>query len=106
MPRLRDDQWKPSPPKYENNRDEKLDALILNATEKGKLCMDFDPFKNHEPLTVKGWFIEHERLKGNQNMFLMYVEGPHMSENDPKEDKIRVNCIQSCDSTRIRFPPK
>ncbi len=29
-----------------------------------------------------------------------------MSENDPKEDKIRVNCIQNCDCTRIKYPPK
>ena len=77
------------------HRDEKLDALILNTTEKGKLCIIFDPFKNHDPLTMKGCFIEHDRLKGNQNMFLMYAEGPDMSENDPKEDKMRVNFIQN-----------
>ena len=106
MPRTRDDQWKSSPPKYENNRDEKLDALILNTTEKGRWCIDFDPFKNHVPLTMKGWFIELERLNGNQNMFLMYAEGPDMSGNYSKEDKIRVSCIQNCDSTRIKYPPK
>ena len=65
--------------------------MIANTEEKGKLCIDFDPFKQHDPPTMKEWFVEHERAKGNQNAFLMYAEGPDQSENDPKEDKIRVN---------------
>ena len=33
LPRTRDDQWRAPPLKYENNRDDRLDALIANTRE-------------------------------------------------------------------------
>ena len=55
---------------------------------------------------MKECFVMNEREKGSQNAFLMYAEGPNHSKSDPKEDKIRVNCISNNDCTRIRYPPE
>ena len=46
--------------KYENLRDDKLDALLSNTTDSGSWHIDFDPYVEHEPKEVKGWFDEHE----------------------------------------------
>ena len=80
--------------------------MILNTTELGKWCIDLDPYKDHEAETMKEWFDEHNREKGNQNLFIRYAEHEDMSEDDPREIKVRVTCMQNCDCTRIRFPPK
>ena len=57
--------------------------MILNTTERGKRCIDLDPYKEHVPETMKEWFDEHDRDKGNQNRFIRYAEHEEMSENDP-----------------------
>ena len=64
MPRTRDDQWRAPPLKYENNRDDRLDELIANTKEQGRWCVDFDPFRDHDPKVMKEWFVYSEHQKG------------------------------------------
>ena len=36
----------------------------------------------------------------------MYAEGEHQTKLDPKEEKVRVNCMSNRDCTKISFPAK
>ena len=53
--------------KYENNRDEKFEALIANTSASGRWCVEFDPFTDHVGEDMKEWFVYNERQKGNKN---------------------------------------
>ena len=90
--------------KYENNRDERLEALISNTTKSNRWCVDFDPFGDHDAEVMKEWFVENERKKGNKNQFLKYYEGPGQTRSDSKDEKIRVNCMSYRDTTKISYP--
>ena len=73
--------------KYEDNRDDKLEALIANTTKSNKWCVDFDPFVDRDGEVMKEWFVDNERKKGNKNQFLKYYEGPGQTRNDPKDER-------------------
>ena len=72
LPKTRGNQWSADSPQYENNRDDRLDALLTNATASGKLHIDFDPFICHDSAELLHWFSDHKLSKGNRNEFIRY----------------------------------
>ena len=69
--------------KYENNRDDKLEALIANTTKSNRWCVDFDPFSDHDGDVMKEGFVDNEHKKGNKNQ-----------SSDTMKDQVRRGPIQ------------